>query len=118
MRPVVSRAATSTSHPSTAWKVGGVLNMSVSSQGPDYPPHPNEWADLRCPECGSGSIALILYGRPEYHRQRRVRRHPDKYYFGGCVIDIGDCAVWYCNDCQLRWGPGATPRRVNRWEMP
>jgi hypothetical protein len=76
----------------------------------DSTSHPSEWADLRCPRCGSGEIALILYGLPEGHRDRTVRQYPEKYFFGGCSIDLEDCPKWYCNQCRVRWGPGAKTR--------
>ena len=57
----------------------------------------------KCPECGSGSIAAILYGLPLYDEQMKRDLDIGKIVLGGCCVSH-DFPKWHCNECKHRWG--------------
>jgi hypothetical protein len=57
----------------------------------------------KCPECGSGSIAEILYGLPAYDEQMERDLDASKIVLGGCCVS-DDSPEWHCNECEHKWG--------------
>lgn len=56
-----------------------------------------------CPECGSGSVAAILWGMPAYSEQLERDLDEGLVVLGGCCITCDD-PEWHCNDCGHEWG--------------
>lgn len=56
-------------------------------------------ATPECPDCGSTSVARIVYGMPTRETDEAVRR--GEAVLGGCVV-MGDGAepVWWCRACE------------------
>ena len=52
----------------------------------------------KCPKCGSGRIASILYGLPAFSEKLEKDLEARKIVLGGCCI-IDDDPVWKCTDC-------------------
>ena len=57
----------------------------------------------KCPECGSDSIAEILYGLPAYDEQMERDLDAGKIVLGGCCVS-DDSPEWHCNKCKHEWG--------------
>jgi len=57
---------------------------------------------LKCPECDSSSVAVILWGYPDMDA---IKEKLDKkeITLGGCCITDND-PKWECNKCNNRWG--------------
>jgi len=56
-----------------------------------------------CPQCGSSSIASIMYGYPAFGEELGRRLEAKEIVLGGCVITPG-CPRWHCHDCGRRFG--------------
>ncbi len=54
-----------------------------------------------CPKCGSRRTRPIVYGYPSWELFQAEER--GEVTLGGCVI-TGDDPMWYCPDCDHRWG--------------
>jgi hypothetical protein len=52
----------------------------------------------KCPECGSGKIAEILYGLPVFSPGLEKKINEDKITLGGCCVS-GNEPSWNCIDC-------------------
>lgn len=53
----------------------------------------------KCPKCGSGQIADILYGYPEFSKELQKDLDEGKLVLGGCCVSGGD-PKWKCVDCE------------------
>ena len=68
----------------------------------------NERARIRCPRCGSGNTARILYGMPAFSGELQAKLDSGKVTLGGCCISCADDGrgntvrtdpARRCNDC-------------------
>ena len=73
----------------------------------------NEKTQIKCPYCGSGNTAEILYGMPAFSRELREELDSGKLHLGGCCIDCVETengeTIWidpnrYCNHCHKEFG--------------
>jgi hypothetical protein len=57
----------------------------------------------RCPDCGSGDVARLVYGLPT--REVRAKHEGESIVFSGCLC-YGDerDPRWKCRACGLRFG--------------
>ncbi|MCK4391764.1 hypothetical protein KAX17_02555 [Candidatus Bipolaricaulota bacterium] len=55
---------------------------------------------LECQQCGSQSIAEVLYGLPSYSEELRRDLASGKIVLGGCTLRLENC---HCNDCGHEW---------------
>ena len=57
---------------------------------------------MKCPECSSSSVAVILWGYPD---MSAIQEKLDKkeIALGGCYVTDND-PKWECNDCNHQWG--------------
>lgn len=63
----------------------------------------------RCPKCGCGPVARILYGLPDFSsKELNENVELGIVRLGGCIVHDGD-PVWFCNSCQHRWGSFKCP---------
>ena len=53
----------------------------------------------RCPECGSGKVASMLYGLPLFDEERRRQLKAGEISLGGCCI-TGDDPLGRCMKCE------------------
>ncbi len=53
-----------------------------------------------CPECGSGNVAPIIYGKPAQELVDKAERGEVK--LGGCVVSR-ESPYNYCRDCETEW---------------
>jgi hypothetical protein len=53
-----------------------------------------------CPECGSGNVLGIIYGKPSQELSEKAERGEVK--LGGCVISR-ESPYNYCKDCKAEW---------------
>lgn len=69
----------------------------------------NENAKVRCPHCGSGNTARILYGMPAFSKKLEHDIRSGKIHLGGCMLtEVTDAAgnsipldpARYCNACK------------------
>lgn len=65
-------------------------------------PSPGQQDD-RCPDCGSGKVARILYGLPEFDDELERKIEAGEVVLGGCVITGDDPTRCYL-ECRHRWG--------------
>ena len=56
-----------------------------------------------CPNCNSVNTCKISYGYPGDEEEYLKLVAEKKIYPGGCVISH-DSPLWYCNDCENKWG--------------
>ena len=56
-----------------------------------------------CPKCKSENTCEISYGYPGDEEEYLKLVAEKKIYPGGCVISH-DSPLWYCNDCENKWG--------------
>ncbi len=54
----------------------------------------------KCPKCGSGNVAEIVYGYPTPDAVEAQDR--GEIELGGCVIDADD-PQWICKNCENCW---------------
>lgn len=54
-----------------------------------------------CPNCGSKSIAKILYGMPVYCEELQKKMDVGQITLWGCCEPIGG-PVFECNDCRAK----------------
>jgi len=52
----------------------------------------------KCPECGSGRIAKILYGMPAFSEKLENNLNAGRIVLGGCCVTLDD-PVWQCVEC-------------------
>ena len=57
----------------------------------------------KCPECGSGKVASILYGLPIFDEDLERRLNAGEVILGGCCMR-GDDPLRHCMECHHRWG--------------
>ena len=57
----------------------------------------------RCPECGSGRVARILYGLPHFSEELERKLEAGEVVLGGCMISDDD-PTRQCAECGHRWG--------------
>lgn len=53
----------------------------------------------KCPKCGSGSVAQIIWGDPVYYDGLIRDIDEGRVHIGGCCI-TGNDPDWHCNDCE------------------
>jgi len=58
---------------------------------------------MKCPECGSSSVAEILWGYIANMRELEKELDKKKIVLGGCIVTDHD-PKWECNDCYHKWG--------------
>ncbi len=58
---------------------------------------------IKCPFCGSESIAEILYGMPAFSEELDRELEQKKIILGGCIISE-DSPEFHCNKCHREWG--------------
>jgi len=56
----------------------------------------------KCPECGSISIASILYGMPFLDEKLQADLDNGRVVLGGCCRTDND-PVWKCNSCGIEF---------------
>lgn len=56
----------------------------------------------KCPECGSGRVASILYGLPMFDEELKRQIDAGEIILGGCCVR-GDDPLWECMKCHHRW---------------
>jgi hypothetical protein len=54
----------------------------------------------KCPKCGSGKVASILYGLPMFNEKLERGLESGEVILGGCCVTYDD-PLWQCNH---RWG--------------
>lgn len=59
--------------------------------------------EIICPNCGSQDIREIIYGLLNYKSIEDIKEFKEKYFSGGCCIDI-DSPKYYCNNCKKKFG--------------
>lgn len=69
--------------------------------------------DPKCPECGSGNIAEILFGMPAFDKELERALDEGRIVLGGCCI-TGEDPEWHCNDCGCEFG--ANPQAYKNWK--
>ena len=52
----------------------------------------------KCPLCGSGRIAAILYGKPDLTAALQRELDEERIVLGGCEV-TGNDPLWKCLDC-------------------
>lgn len=57
---------------------------------------------LRCPQCGSSSVARILWGLPAFSDDLQRWLDEGEVVLGGCCLPDA-LPAWHCNRCQHRW---------------
>ena len=57
----------------------------------------------KCPECGSGKVASILFGFPGFEEELRRELKAGEVALGGCGVS-DDNPRWQCMECEHRWG--------------
>ena len=57
----------------------------------------------RCPQCGSNSIASILWGLPSFDAELERDIAERRVVTGGCCV-TGSDPQWHCNTCGHEWG--------------
>jgi hypothetical protein len=80
---------------------GSVEDLSMRN------PAMNEKPDV-CPKSGSGRVAYILYGRPDFSEELERELDAGEVVLGGCVV-MGDDPSWHCVECGHRWGERGHP---------
>ena len=58
---------------------------------------------MKCPECGSSSVAEILWGYILDVEPISGELERGEFVLGGCLVSDHD-PKWECNDCNHRWG--------------
>lgn len=53
----------------------------------------------KCPSCGSGRIARIFYGLPDFSPELRADLDAGRIALGGCCISDDD-PKWQCLECE------------------
>lgn len=61
--------------------------------------HESSRKPRKCPSCGSGRIATILYGLPAFSPELEADLDAGRIVLGGCCVTDDDPA-WQCLDCQ------------------
>ena len=52
----------------------------------------------KCPACGEGPLARVLYGLPAYSPELERQLAEEKVVLGGCCLSVWDPA-WQCTQC-------------------
>ena len=55
----------------------------------------------KCPECGSGPVARIMYGMPAFSEELERELREGKISLGGCCVSDDD-PDWECTACGRR----------------
>ena len=58
---------------------------------------------ISCPKCNGTNTCQISYGYPGDEEEYLKLVAEKKLYPGGCIIE-DDSPVWYCNNCENKWG--------------
>ena len=70
----------------------------------------------KCPECGSASVAHILYGLPAAPDEEMQRQlDSGRIVFGGCCV-FPESPDRVCNECGYAWRP--TRKIIGRPQRP
>jgi len=56
----------------------------------------------RCPACGSGRIATILWGYPAFSEELHHDLAEGRLTLGGCCVTDDD-PTWQCTDCETEF---------------
>ena len=67
----------------------------------------------RCPNCGSGNIAKIIWGLPDFTVELQKRIDAGEIVLGGCIPGKGD---FECKECGLRFRSAHSVMDRNRQE--
>ncbi len=68
-----------------------------------------------CPRCGSGRVAVVVYGLLEWTPELARAVEAGEVRAGGCIMIEGKSPRWACVECHHRWGvvgptvPGPAP---------
>ncbi len=63
----------------------------------------------KCPHCGAGEAAEILYGMPAYSEELEESLKNGEVFIGGCLI-TGDDPKYKCRSCGFEYGrPSGDP---------
>jgi hypothetical protein len=57
----------------------------------------------KCPHCGSGNTAMILWGMPPYSEELKVQLKRKEIVLGGCCVSDNDPSH-HCNTCKKDFG--------------
>jgi hypothetical protein len=57
----------------------------------------------RCPLCGSARIARVKYGMPTAQQFE-----DERYYWAGCLVEVGSERRYGCHDCDAQLDRPAT----------
>lgn len=65
----------------------------------------------KCPKCGAGNIAKLLYGMPSSCNDNLNKKlDASKIILGGCVMHTDkENPQWHCNSCNHEWGKSEVP---------
>jgi hypothetical protein len=63
---------------------------------------PKAPVSLTCPSCGSGDIAVILYGQPALSDELEKALAKGQVTLGGCLVYDG-APQWVCNTCKHKF---------------
>ena len=55
----------------------------------------------KCPACGSGPVARIMYGMPAFSEELERDLDKGRITIGGCIVS-GDDPDWECTACGRR----------------
>jgi rubrerythrin len=55
----------------------------------------------KCPSCGSGKVAQILWGYPAYDEEMEKDLEAGRIILGGCVVS-GNDPSWQCVKCGVK----------------
>jgi predicted RNA-binding Zn-ribbon protein involved in translation (DUF1610 family) len=55
----------------------------------------------KCPACGAGPVARILYGMPAFSEELEEELRAGKVALGGCMVSDDD-PDWECTSCGQR----------------
>ncbi len=56
-----------------------------------------------CRDCGSESVAKILYGLPVQDAKLEEQLQAGQVYLGGCTVSPFS-PRWHCTECGYEWG--------------
>ena len=62
-----------------------------------------KYENAKCPKCDSANVAKILYGKPIWCDELKMKLDCGEITLGGCIINP-DCPIYKCNDCKKTWG--------------
>ena len=58
---------------------------------------------MKCSNCNGETIALILWGYPQFDREMEKAVKDKEIVLGGCLVTDHD-PKWECTDCHHQWG--------------